>query len=88
MLEPEYQRPPAPSTGEAAPRDEILGRYSVVATPDEAIATYRPLIDDLGADIVTFQMTCPDQPLLISILGNDVLPRLRTRGPSRVTPPG
>ncbi|HJR90982.1 MAG TPA: TIGR03557 family F420-dependent LLM class oxidoreductase [Acidimicrobiia bacterium] len=59
------------------PRAEILGRYSVVANPDEAIAIYRPLIDDLGADIVTFQMTCPDQPMLISILGNDVLPRLR-----------
>lgn len=59
------------------PRSEILGRYSVVANPDETVATYRPLIDELNADIVTFQMTCPDQPELISILGKDVLPRLR-----------
>lgn len=59
------------------PRSEILGRYSVVANPDETVATYRPLIDELNADIVTFQMTCPDQPELISILGKEVLPRLR-----------
>lgn len=59
------------------PRSEILGRYPVVSNPDEVIAIYRPLIDDLHADIVTFQMTCLDQPTLIATLGRDVLPHLR-----------
>jgi G6PDH family F420-dependent oxidoreductase len=59
------------------PRDEVLGRYSRVSTPEDVLAVYRPLIDDLGADIVTIQMTCLDQPELIATLGRDVLPRLR-----------
>ena len=59
------------------PRDEILGRYTIVRTPEEIIAAYRPLVEDLGADIVTFQMASLDQPDLIQLLGSDVLPRLR-----------
>lgn len=57
---------------------EVLERYSVVATPEEVVGVYRPLADDLGADIVTFQMTCLDQPALIELLGGEVLPRLRS----------
>ncbi len=59
------------------PREEVLGRYSLVNTVDEIVATYRPLVDDLGADIVTFQMASLDQPALIELLGNEVLPLLR-----------
>jgi coenzyme F420-dependent glucose-6-phosphate dehydrogenase len=62
---------------DAMPRDEILGRYTMVRTPEEIIAAYRPLVEDLGADIVTFQMASLDQPDLIRLLGSDVLPRLR-----------
>lgn len=60
------------------PRQEILERYSRVTTPQDVIDTYRPLIDDLGADIVTMQMTSLDQEALISTLGTDVLPALRS----------
>lgn len=60
------------------PRSEVLERYSRVASADEVIATYRPLIDDLDADIVTLQMTSLDQPALINTLGSEVLPALRT----------
>lgn len=60
------------------PRQEILERYSRVTTPQDVIDTYRPLIDDLGADIVTMQMTSLDQEALISTLGTDVLPVLRS----------
>ena len=60
------------------PREEVLGRYSLVDTVDQVVETYRPLVDDLGADVVTFQMASLDQPELIRLLGAEVLPRLRT----------
>ncbi|HEX6299856.1 MAG TPA: TIGR03557 family F420-dependent LLM class oxidoreductase [Acidimicrobiia bacterium] len=59
------------------PRGEVLGRYSLVSTVDEVVDIYRPLVDDLGADIVTFQMASLDQPALIEFLGKEVLPCLR-----------
>jgi coenzyme F420-dependent glucose-6-phosphate dehydrogenase len=59
------------------PREEVLGRYSLVHSVDEVVDIYRPLVDDLGADIVTFQMAALDQPALIELLGAEVLPRLR-----------
>ena len=60
------------------PRQEVLGRYSLVSSVEEVVATYRPLVDDLGADIVTFQMAALDQESLITRLGAEVLPRLRS----------
>jgi coenzyme F420-dependent glucose-6-phosphate dehydrogenase len=60
------------------PRSDVLERYSRVTSADDVIATYRPLIDDLGADIVTMQMTSLDQPTLINTLGTEVLPALRS----------
>jgi G6PDH family F420-dependent oxidoreductase len=59
------------------PREEVLGRYSLVHSVDEVVDVYRPLVDDLGADIVTFQMAALDQPALIELLGAEVLPSLR-----------
>jgi G6PDH family F420-dependent oxidoreductase len=58
------------------PRDEVLGRYSIVSTVDEIVEVYRPLCDDLQADVVTLQMASLDQPALINLLGSQVLPRL------------
>jgi G6PDH family F420-dependent oxidoreductase len=62
---------------DALPREEILGRYSRVSTAAEILQTYRPLVEDLDADIVTFQMAALDQPGLIQMLGKEVLPELR-----------
>jgi G6PDH family F420-dependent oxidoreductase len=59
------------------PREEVLGRYTVCSNADQIIETYRPLVEDLAADIVTFQMTCADQKALIQLLGDRVLPALR-----------
>lgn len=59
------------------PREEVLARYSICQSADEIVETYRPLVEDLGADIVTFQMTSLDQPALIELVGTEVLPRLR-----------
>jgi coenzyme F420-dependent glucose-6-phosphate dehydrogenase len=66
------------AVADAMPRDEILGRYTMVQTPDDILAAYSPLVEDLGADIVAFQMASLDQPDLIRLLGSDVLPRLRS----------
>jgi coenzyme F420-dependent glucose-6-phosphate dehydrogenase len=59
------------------PREEILERYSRVGSAPEIVETYLPLVSDLGADIVTFQMASLDQPGLIRMLGDEVLPVLR-----------
>ncbi len=59
------------------PREEVLGRYSLVSTADDIVETYRPLVEDLDADVVTIQMASLDQEGLIGMLGADVLPRLR-----------
>jgi G6PDH family F420-dependent oxidoreductase len=62
---------------DSLPREEILGRYSQVATAEEILETYLPLVKDLEADIVTFQMAALDQPRLIRMLGDEVLPALK-----------
>lgn len=62
---------------DSMPREEVLGRYSMVDSPSAIVETYRPLVTDLGADTVTFQMSSPDQPALIRLLGREVLPALR-----------
>jgi coenzyme F420-dependent glucose-6-phosphate dehydrogenase len=59
------------------PREEILDRYSRVGSTDDIVDVYRPLVEDLGADIVTFQMASLDQPRLIRMLGSEVLPALK-----------
>ncbi len=58
-------------------RDEVLGRYPVVSSVDELVEVYRPLVTDLGADIVTLQVAGTDQESLIGLIGAEVLPRLR-----------
>jgi len=60
------------------PRDEILSRYSLVSSVDEIVDTYRPLVTDVGADTVGIQITSLDQEATIRLLGEEVLPRLRS----------
>jgi len=62
---------------DALPREEVLSRYPRLSTADQIVDTYRPLAENLGADIVTIQMASLDQPALIRLLGNEVLPALR-----------
>jgi G6PDH family F420-dependent oxidoreductase len=63
------------------PREEVLGRYTLVHSAEEVVDAYRPLVDEIHADIVTFQMASLDQDALISLLGNEVLPLLRGASP-------
>lgn len=62
---------------DALPRGEVLGRYSIVASPDDFVAAYAPLVKEVGADIVTIQTTSLDQRATIEMVGEEVLPRLR-----------
>lgn len=61
------------------PREEVLGRYSIVATAEDMIETYSPLVDEVHADIVTFQTASLDQEATIRMIGADVVPALRSR---------
>jgi coenzyme F420-dependent glucose-6-phosphate dehydrogenase len=58
-------------------RSEILDKYSIVASPEDYVEVYSPLIADINADIVTIQTTSLDQPATIGMLGAEVLPALR-----------
>lgn len=59
-------------------REDVLTRYSLVADTDSIVEAYAPLITELGADVVTLQITSLDQTGLIRTLGKDVLPALRS----------
>jgi len=59
------------------PKEEVLGRYSIVADADQIVEAYRPLVENCAADIVTVQMASLEQESLIKMLGREVLPRLR-----------
>lgn len=59
------------------PREEVLGRYTMVRSAEEIIDAYRELCTAVNADIVTIQMAAVDQPALIELLGSKVLPALR-----------
>lgn len=59
------------------PRDDILNRYTRVASADDYVAAYSPLVSELGADVVGIQTTSTDILATIELLGRDVLPKLR-----------
>jgi G6PDH family F420-dependent oxidoreductase len=59
------------------PRQEILGRYSQCRSARDIIEVYRPLVQEIEADVVTLQMAAVDQESLITLLGSEVLPALR-----------
>ncbi|MCJ7780947.1 MAG: LLM class F420-dependent oxidoreductase, partial [Acidimicrobiia bacterium] len=61
-------------------RDEILSAYSIVSRAGDYVAAYRPLVTEIGADVVTIQTTSLDQEATIEMLGAEVLPKLRSLG--------
>jgi len=65
------------------PREDILGRYSQCKTAADIIEVYRPLVETIGADVVTLQMAALDQEALIRMLGSEVLPELRKMAAAR-----
>jgi len=61
-------------------RDEVLASYTIVSTSDDYVNAYGPLVDEIGADIVTIQTTSLQQEATIEMLGSEVLPALRAPG--------
>jgi coenzyme F420-dependent glucose-6-phosphate dehydrogenase len=59
------------------PREEVLGRYTIVPDADAIVDAYRPLCESVGAEAVTFQIASLDQEATIRLLGEEVIPRLR-----------
>jgi coenzyme F420-dependent glucose-6-phosphate dehydrogenase len=56
---------------------EVLASYTVVPDTDALVDSYRPLVTDVGADIVSIQVMCTDPLAAIEMIGKEVLPRLR-----------
>jgi coenzyme F420-dependent glucose-6-phosphate dehydrogenase len=59
-------------------RSDVLGRYAIVSNSSEIVGVYRPLVDEVHADVVTFQITALDQEAAIRMIGSEVLPALRS----------
>jgi coenzyme F420-dependent glucose-6-phosphate dehydrogenase len=56
---------------------EILSKYSVVSGPEEIIAAYKPLVTEIGADVISIQVASTDPRRAIDMIGSEVLPELR-----------
>ncbi len=59
------------------PRKDILSSYRQLKNSKDYISAYSPLITKLKADIVGIQTTSNDQLATISMIGKEVLPKLR-----------
>jgi coenzyme F420-dependent glucose-6-phosphate dehydrogenase len=58
-------------------RAEVLSSYTVVPDAAGLIEAYRPLVTEVGADIVSIQVMCPEPMRAIEVIGKEVLPQLR-----------
>jgi len=58
-------------------RNEVLASYTVVPDAAGLIEAYRPLVTDVGADIVSIQVMSADPAAAIELIGKEVLPELR-----------
>ena len=59
-------------------RAEVLGSYTVVPDAAGLVEAYRPLVADVGADIVSIQVMSADPMRAIEMIGKEVLPQLRS----------
>lgn len=59
-------------------RSEILEKFTVVSSVDQLIDAYAPLVTDIGADYISVQIASVDPMSTIEMVGNEVLPALRS----------
>ncbi len=59
-------------------REEILSKYTIVSGPSQIIEAYRPLVTEIGADVVSIQVASLDADRAIAMIGSEVLPELRS----------
>jgi coenzyme F420-dependent glucose-6-phosphate dehydrogenase len=64
---------------DAMDRREIIGKYAWARRPEDLVEIYRPLVE-VGADVVTLQVTSVDQAATLKRLGEEILPALRRLG--------
>jgi coenzyme F420-dependent glucose-6-phosphate dehydrogenase len=57
--------------------EEVLASYTVIPGSRGLIDAYRPLVTDVGADVVSIQVMSPDPMAAIELIGKEVLPELR-----------
>ena len=57
---------------------EVLASYTCVPDAAGLIGAYRPLVTDVGADIVSIQVMSEDPMATIRLIGKEVLPPLRS----------
>ena len=57
---------------------EVLGSYTIVHDAAGLIDAYQPLVTDVGADIVSIQVASADPLSAIRLIGQEVLPKLRS----------
>jgi coenzyme F420-dependent glucose-6-phosphate dehydrogenase len=62
-------------------RGEVLASYTVIPDADGLVSAYRPLVTDVGADIVSIQVMSAEPFAAIELIGKEVLPRLRELAP-------
>ena len=62
-------------------RAEVLSSYAVVSDAAGLVEAYRPLVTDVGADIVSIQVMSADPMATIEVIGKEVLPQLRALTP-------
>jgi coenzyme F420-dependent glucose-6-phosphate dehydrogenase len=58
-------------------RSEVLSSYKRVPDAAGLVDAYRPLVTDVGADIVSVQVMSEDPMATIEMIGKEVLPALR-----------
>jgi coenzyme F420-dependent glucose-6-phosphate dehydrogenase len=58
-------------------RSEVLRSYTRVPDAAGLVDAYRPLVTDVGADIVSVQVMSEDPMATIEMIGKEVLPALR-----------
>jgi len=58
-------------------REEILSKYTVVKDAEGLIDAYRPLVTDVGAEVVSIQVASLEPERTLNLIGSEVLPELR-----------
>jgi coenzyme F420-dependent glucose-6-phosphate dehydrogenase len=56
---------------------DVLASYTVVPDAAGLVEAYRPLVTDVGADLVSIQVMSTDPMAVIEMIGKEVLPQLR-----------
>lgn len=62
---------------DALSQEIVMKQYNQLRTVEDVISCYKPLVDELKAETICFQMTSLNQASTIELIGKKVLPKLR-----------